>query len=103
MVRRGFDLATKRRPQFEHLLAATRLCRDDTTLLDLEIITAGQRIAQRYAACDDVLNAHPRAGLGIDHARVTDHALGKSVLAEAADLFEHALGEFARDALLFHA
>ena len=49
-----------------------------------------------------VVALEPGRGPG-DQGEARGVALRKSVLAKAADLLEHALGEFARDALAYHA
>src|SRR5262245_38921285 len=102
MLAGRFDLAAECRAEPIHLLSATALLRDDAARFDFQVVVARECRRDVDFAGDDVFDRDPSPGIGVDDSRRADHTFWKAVFAEAADLFEYALAELARDAFCFH-
>src|SRR5207253_663508 len=99
----GDELAPEDRTKSTDHSTAARRGLEHTTRAELQIRVAGKRVLDAGAPRHQVLDRDPASRVGIDHARLADDALRKSIQRERGDRAHDLLRTGASEQLLPHA
>src|SRR5712664_1426377 len=103
MFGRGHNLAAEESAHAVNHALATGRGLEYAALADLHVRVAGKGVADVRTSHDNILDFHSPSRVGIDHERLSDNALRKTVESEGGDGADDGLGRLARDPLLRHA